>query len=101
VIRSEEKDACHSAKDIRPHERDLFLVVIGKIKRKREELGISTYKLADAIGIPEPRIREIEGGDFDTNFITAYLLYRMARVVGVTLAEIENAIDFRLSRDRK
>lgn len=44
--------------------KDKFRQALGAaIKKRRDELGISTYRLAEMIGSTQPRIPEIERGD--------------------------------------
>lgn len=56
-----------------------------RLKKTRESKKISVYKLAQASGISETHIRDLERGDRNPSFDT---LSRLAKPLGLSLADL-------------
>ncbi|HET7229869.1 MAG TPA: helix-turn-helix transcriptional regulator [Longimicrobium sp.] len=55
------------------------------VMRLRRERGITQAQLAEAIGVSQPRIAEVEAGDANPRLVT---LSKIAHALGVTLSEL-------------
>ena len=67
------------------HEVDPPYILALNVIRLRRERGITQAELADAIGVAQPRIAEVETGDANPRLIT---LSKIAHALGVTLSEL-------------
>lgn len=77
------------------HEVDPPFILGLNVMNLRAERGMTQAQLATALGVAQPRIAEIEGGDANPRLLT---LAKLAHALGVTLSEL--LVD-NLNADRK
>lgn len=74
------------------HEVEPPAVVAVNVVRARSRLGITQAQLADAVGVAQPRIAELERGDANPRLVT---LSKIAHALGITLSELLDDTLFR------
>ena len=67
------------------HEVDPPAILAFNIIQMRTRRGMTQAQLAEAIGVAQPRIAEVERGDANPRLVT---LSRIAHALGVTLSEL-------------
>jgi transcriptional regulator with XRE-family HTH domain len=67
------------------HEVDPPYILALNVMNLRRERGITQAQLAQAIGVAQPRVAEIEAGDANPRLAT---LSKLAHALGVTLSEL-------------
>ncbi|HEX8246478.1 MAG TPA: helix-turn-helix transcriptional regulator [Longimicrobium sp.] len=73
------------------HEVEPPYILALNVIQMRGRRGMTQAQLADAIGVAQPRIAEIEGGRSNPRLLT---LSKVAHALGVTLSELlENRLD--------
>lgn len=76
------------------HEVDPPYILALNVMNLRRERGMTQAQLADAIGVSQPRIAEVEAGDANPRLVT---LSKIAHALGVTLSEL---LEDNLNADR-
>ena len=74
------------------HEVDPPYIVAVNVIRTRNEREMTQAQLAEAIGVAQPRIAEIERGDANPRLVT---LSKIAHALGITLSELLDDTLFR------
>jgi DNA-binding XRE family transcriptional regulator len=67
------------------HEVDPPVILAANVLRVRTERGMTQAQLAEAIGVAQPRIAEVERGDANPRLST---LSKIAHALGITLSEL-------------
>lgn len=61
------------------------LILALNVIKTRDHRGITQAQLAEAVGVAQPRIAEVERGDANPRLVT---LARIAHALGITLSEL-------------
>jgi transcriptional regulator with XRE-family HTH domain len=61
------------------------LILALNVIQARDRLGLTQAQLAEAVGVAQPRIAEVERGDANPRLIT---LAKLAHALGITLPEL-------------
>ncbi|HSU16318.1 helix-turn-helix transcriptional regulator [Longimicrobium sp.] len=67
------------------HEIDPPYILASNVLRVRNQRGLTQAQLAEAVGVAQPRIAEVERGDANPRLIT---LSKIAHALGITLPEL-------------
>lgn len=74
------------------HEVDPPSILAVNVIRTRNERGMTQAQLAEAVGVAQPRIAELERGDANPRLVT---LSKIAHALGITLSELLDDTLFR------
>lgn len=67
------------------HEVDPPYILASNVMRIRNQRGMTQAQLAEAVGVAQPRIAEVERGDANPRLVT---LAKIAHALGITLSEL-------------
>ena len=72
------------------NKKDFQIALGNRIRQLREEKNISQTELANLCDIERSNMNRIEAGNTNP---TAFMLYKVAQNLGITLSEITNGIE--------